>query len=131
MPLACTFPDCVPTIGGGVGGRVCQRPSARAAPSGPRRRNSTKTPRRMRLSGAPLAVTVPAPSGRPHDIYRCPTCQTALWSDYGRRGSLRFVRVGTLDDPAALPPDVHIFTRSKLPWIALPPDVPAFSVYYE
>ena len=83
------------------------------------------------LSGAPLAVTVPAPSGRPHDIYRCPTCQTALWSDYGRRGSLRFVRVGTLDDPAALPPDVHIFTRSKLPWVALPPDTPAFAVYYE
>ena len=83
------------------------------------------------LSGAPLAVTVPAPSGRPHDIYRCRTCQTALWSDYGRRGSLRFVRVGTLDDPAALPPDVHIFTRSKLPWVALPPEVPAFAVYYE
>jgi hypothetical protein len=83
------------------------------------------------VSGAPVGVTVPAPSGRPHDIYRCPACQTALWSDYGRRGVLRFVRIGTLDDATALPPDVHIFTRSKLPWVTLPPRVPAFAVYYE
>ena len=83
------------------------------------------------LSGAPQPITVPAPSGRPHDIYRCPACQTALWSDYGRRGVLGFLRVGTLDDASALPPDVHIFTQSKLPWVTLPPDVPAFAVYYE
>ncbi|HVZ90321.1 MAG TPA: GFA family protein [Rhizomicrobium sp.] len=83
------------------------------------------------LSGAPVAVTVPTDSGRPHDIYRCPDCQTALWSDYGRRGVLRFVRVGTLEDPKALKPDVHIFTRSKQPWVGLPPDIPAFEVYYD
>jgi hypothetical protein len=82
------------------------------------------------LSGAPEPVAVPAPSGRPHDIYRCPVCRTALWSDYGRR-RMRFVRVGTLDDASALPPDVHIFTRSKLPWVGLPADTPAFEVYYD
>ena len=74
---------------------------------------------------------MPTDSGRPHDIYRCRTCRTALWSDYGRRPALRFVRVGTLDDASALPPDVHIFTRSKLPWIGLPKEVPAFAVYYD
>lgn len=79
----------------------------------------------------PEPVAMPTESGRPHDIHRCPVCQVTLWSDYGRRPSLRFVRVGTLDDPAALPPDVHIFTRSKLPWIRLPEDVPAVEVYYE
>ncbi len=83
------------------------------------------------LSGAPEPVPVPTDSGRPHDIYRCPTCRTAVWSDYGRRGVMLFVRVGTLDDPAALPPDVHIYTRSKLPWIRLPDGVPAFEAYYE
>ena len=83
------------------------------------------------LSGAPEPTPVPTDSGRPHDIYRCPDCETALWSDYGRRPELRFVRVGTLDDPSALPPDVHIFTRSKLPWVVLPPSVPAFDIYYE
>lgn len=83
------------------------------------------------LSGAPEPVTVPTDSGRPHDIYRCPTCQIALWSDYGRRRVMSFVRVGTLDDPSALKPDVHIFTRSKQPWVGLPPDVPAFDVYYD
>ena len=71
------------------------------------------------LSGALEPVAVPTGSGRPHDIHRCRACRTALWSDYGRRPALRFVRVGTLDEPARLPPDVHIYTRSKLPWIEL------------
>jgi hypothetical protein len=53
-----------------------------------------------------------------------------VWSHYGGLTKLRFVRVGTLDDPAALPPDVHIYPRSKLPWIALPQGVPAFAAYY-
>ena len=82
------------------------------------------------LSGEPEPVAVPTSSGRPHDIHRCPTCRTALWSDYGRRG-FRFVRAGTLDHPSALKPDVHIFTHSKLPWVALPADTPSFDVYYE
>jgi hypothetical protein len=82
------------------------------------------------LAGEPRAVLVPTDSGRPHDIHRCPNCQTALWSDYGRRPGLRFVRVVTLDTPSALPPDVHIFTRTKQPWVGLPEDAPAFEVYY-
>jgi hypothetical protein len=90
-----------------------------------------ETARITLLSGDPAPVAVPTDSGRPHDIYRCPACQTALWSDYGGRPPLRFVRVGTLDESQALPPDVHIFTRSKLPWIELPKGVPAFEVYYD
>lgn len=83
------------------------------------------------LAGPPVAIAVPTDSGGPHDVYRCGTCQTALWSDYGRRPGLRFVRVGTLEEPSAVPPDVHIFTRSKQPWVGLPPEVPAFAVYYD
>jgi hypothetical protein len=90
-----------------------------------------ETDRISLLSGEPAPVGVPTDSGRPHEIYRCPACQTALWSDYGGRPALRFVRVGTLDDPTALAPDVHIFTRSKLPWVRLPEGVPAFDVYYD
>ena len=90
-----------------------------------------ETDRIALLAGAPELVPVPTDSGRPHDVYRCPTCKTAVWSDYGRRGVLRFVRVGTLDGPAALPPDAHIFTRSKLPWVAIPDDQPAFEVFYD
>jgi hypothetical protein len=82
-------------------------------------------------STQPVPVTVPSESGRPHDIYRCPVCQSALWSDYGRRPALRFVRVATLDDPSALPPQAHIFTRSKLRWVHLPKGVPAFEAYYD
>ena len=83
-------------------------------------------------SGVPQASPVPTFSGRPHDVHRCPTCYTAVWSDYGHRAGLRFVRVGTLDDPAAVAPDVHIFThQSKAPWVMLPKSVPAFEVYYD
>ena len=83
------------------------------------------------LSGDPRPVEMKTDSGRPHDIYRCPQCQTALWSDYGRRPALRFVRVTTLDDPKALEPDVHIFTCTKLPWVRLPDDARAFEIYYD
>ncbi len=90
-----------------------------------------ETDRVTLLAGDPEPVPVPTDSGRPHDIWRCPVCRTAVWSNYGGRAALRFVRVGTLDDPVALAPDVHIYTRSKLPWIELPEGVPAFEAYYD
>jgi hypothetical protein len=83
------------------------------------------------LSGQPEPIGVPTDSGEPHVIHRCPACRTALWSIYSGRTAIRFVRTGTLDDPAALAPDVHIFTRSKLPWVGLPDGVPAFEEFYE
>jgi hypothetical protein len=83
------------------------------------------------LSGNPEPVAVPTDSGRPHEIYRCPSCRVAVWSVYGARHKLLFVRVGTLDEPAALTPDVHIYVRSKLPWVALPEGVPSFDAYYD
>ena len=83
------------------------------------------------LSGNPEATGMPTDSGRPHEIHRCPSCRTAVWSVYGGRPVLRFVRVGTLDTPSALAPDVHIYTRSKQPWITLPPEIPAFEAYYD
>jgi hypothetical protein len=90
-----------------------------------------ETDRIQLLRGRPEPVEVPTGSGRPHDIHRCGTCRTALWSDYGRRPPLRFVRVGTLDDPAALPPDAHIFTASKLPWVELGGAAPVFAAFYD
>ncbi len=83
------------------------------------------------LSGETAPSAMPTDSGRPHHVHRCTACGTALWSEYGGRSSLRFARVGTLDDPAALTPDVHIYVRSKLPWVALPDGVPAFEAYYD
>ncbi len=82
-------------------------------------------------SGDPQPFAMPTDSGRPHQVYRCPTCGTAVWSEYGGLKVLRFVRVGTLDDPTALVPDVHIYVRSKLPWVTLPADLPAFEAYYD
>lgn len=82
-------------------------------------------------SGEPVVTELQSGDGGHHDVYRCPDCLCAVWSDYGRKPYRRFVRVGTLDDPTALSPDVHIFTRSKQPWVRLPDDVPAFEVFYD
>ncbi|HEY1614730.1 MAG TPA: GFA family protein [Rhizomicrobium sp.] len=90
-----------------------------------------ETDRIARLTGETEAVTMPTDSGRPHHIHRCPACRIAVWSDYGGRPQFRFVRVGTLDEPGLLPPDAHIFTRSRLPWVELPADVPAYEIYYD
>jgi hypothetical protein len=90
-----------------------------------------ETDRVTLLSGNPEPVAVPTDSGRPHEIYRCSSCRIAVWSVYGTGRKLLFVRVGTLDDPAALTPDVHIYVRSKLPWLALPEGTPSFETYYD
>ena len=82
-------------------------------------------------STEPIRVTMKTDSGRPHDIYRCPECQSAVWSDYSRRGVMVFLRVATLDGPHGIEPDVHIFTRSKLPWVQLPPGARRFEEYYD
>jgi hypothetical protein len=82
------------------------------------------------LAGAPQPVEAPRDDGSKQLIFRCPTCQVAVFSQYGRP-EVMFVRGGTLDQPSGIAPDVHIFTRSKLPWITLPDSVPAFEVYYD
>jgi hypothetical protein len=83
-------------------------------------------------AGAPELVTIPTLSGKGQKVARCPTCRIALWSNYAGAGDLvRFVRVGTLDEPDRLPPDIHIFTASKQPWVVLPAGVPALPEYYD
>jgi hypothetical protein len=82
------------------------------------------------LAGEPQPAEAPRPSGKPQTIWRCPSCKVALYSQY-THPQVRFVRVGTLDDPSAVAPDAHIFTRTKLPWVRLPDSVPAFEVYYD
>jgi hypothetical protein len=88
--------------------------------------------RAVLLSGAPEVVLTPSNSGKGQKIARCPTCRIALWSNYAGAGdAVRFVRVGTLDEPDRLPPDIHIFTASKQPWVILPPDKPAVPEFYD
>ena len=88
------------------------------------------------LQGEVADVEVPSPSGAGQRISRCPKCQVAVWSYYlvaygGSGNSIRFIRVGTLDVPAAMPPDVHIYTSSKQPWVVLPPGALAVEEYYD
>ncbi|MGB5103672.1 MAG: GFA family protein [Steroidobacteraceae bacterium] len=83
------------------------------------------------LQGEPMVVDTPSNSGKGQRIARCPQCWIALWSNYAGAGeAIRFVRVGTLDEADRLPPDIHIFTASKQPWVVLLPGVPAVPEYY-
>jgi hypothetical protein len=82
------------------------------------------------LAGAPRAVDVPRDDGSSQRVFRCPTCQVAVFSIY-TRPAVRFVRGGTLDDPTGVAPDAHIYTRSKVDWLTLPESVPAFDEYYD
>ena len=82
------------------------------------------------LQGEPLAIELPRDDGSVQQVFRCSSCQVALYSHY-TRPEVAFVRAGTLDDPRGIEPDVHIFTRSKVDWVILPESAPAFDVYYD
>ena len=84
------------------------------------------------LAAEPELVNTPSESGSGQNIARCPKCRIAVWSNYSGAGRLvRFVRVGTLDTPDVLPPNIHIFTASKQPWVVIPPATPAMPEYYD
>jgi hypothetical protein len=88
--------------------------------------------RLINLGVEPEIVDTPSESGLGQKIARCPTCCVAVWSHYAGSGPVvAFVRVGTLDNPDLLPPDVHIFTATKQPWVVLPEGTPAVAEYYE
>ena len=82
------------------------------------------------IEGEPVAVDVPRDDGSTQRIYRCPTCEVAVYSVYGSPKAL-FVRGGTLDEPRSVVPDVHIFVRSKVDWVTLPEGVRAFDEFYD
>jgi hypothetical protein len=84
------------------------------------------------VQGEPVMVLTPSNSGNGQKIWRCPECCVALWSNYSGAGdSVRFVRVGTLDDANLLPPDIHIFTTSRQPWVVIPQGQLAVAEYYD
>ena len=108
--------------------RWCQRQSGSALAINA----MIETDRVERLEGEPEAVDLPTPSGAGQRVLRCPRCRVAVWSHYLRAGTkLAFVRVGSLDDPDRFPPDIHIHTVSKQPWVRLPEGVPAMPAYYD
>jgi hypothetical protein len=85
----------------------------------------------MLLEGEVEIIATPSASGKGQKIARCPRCRLALWSNYAGAGdAVRFVRIGTLDDPDRFPPDIHIYTSTKQPWVTLPPHLPAVPEYY-
>jgi hypothetical protein len=108
--------------------RYCQRESGAAFAL-----NAMIERERLQLTAAaPVIVDTPTLSGKGQKVARCPQCQVAVYSHYAGLGELAcFVRVGSLDEPDRLPPDLHIFTASKQPWVVLPPGARAFEEYYD
>lgn len=88
---------------------------------------------RVRLTSGELEVIdTPSESGKGQQVCRCSTCKTAMWSIYAGAGpKFLFLRVGALDQPELSPPDIHIFTDSKQPWVQLPADAPAVAQFYD
>ncbi|WP_395332792.1 GFA family protein [Novosphingobium sp. BL-8H] len=108
--------------------RWCQRESGTAFAL-----NAVIEADRVELIGeaAPERIDTPSLSGKGQAILRCPTCKVALWSHYGGAGDKAdYVRVGTLDDPDTCPPDVHVFTESKQPWVVLPENAEQYPIFY-
>ena len=86
------------------------------------------------ISGKIEEIVVDSPSGQGQTIARCPNCKVAVWSNYymgGLKEKVRFIRVGTLDNPDLLPPDVHIYTSTKQPWVIIPPHHYAVEELYD
>lgn len=85
----------------------------------------------INLGAEPDLVRTPSESGLGQLIARCPKCKIAVWSNYAAAGPVvKFVRVGTLDNPDVCPPEIHIFTQSKQPWVQIPENIPAVPEYY-
>jgi hypothetical protein len=89
-----------------------------------------ETDRLELLAGEPQAVDAPRDDGSVQRIFRCPTCQVAVFSEYGRP-EVKFVRGGTLDEPRSIAPDIHIFTKSKVGWVEIPDAQPAVEIFYD
>jgi hypothetical protein len=84
------------------------------------------------LKGAPVKATLPSLSGKGQVFWRCADCGITLWSNYAGAGpKFDFLRAGTLDDPSVTPPDIHIYTSTKQPWVILPDGVPAVEEFYK
>jgi len=108
--------------------RWCQRESGASFALNP----MLEAERVTHLAAEPELVNTPSESGSGQNIARCPKCRIAVWSNYSGAGPLvRFVRVGTLDTPDVLPPNIHIFTASKQPWVVIPSGTPAMPEYYD
>lgn len=86
------------------------------------------------LKGDIEVIETPSPSGSGQMIARCPKCRVAVWSNYNMfipGDRVRFVRVGSLDNPNRCPPDVHIYTSTKLDWVILPEGDQVAEEFYE
>jgi hypothetical protein len=65
-------------------------------------------------------------SGAPLSREHCGKCGSPIRSVPSASPKLIAVKSGTLDDPSAFAPAMHIWVQSKLPWVTIPDGIPTF-----
>ena len=75
----------------------------------------------------PKSFKLTAGNGKHHEVFFCDAAHTCGANITCRRAIPCWFASERL---IIRKPDVHIFTRSKVPWLDLPKDVPAFESFY-
>lgn len=78
----------------------------------------------LQVTGECIEGKQPKPDGSTLSIFGCPHCLSRIYSVNSSRPQLITLRLGTFDDSASFAPDVHIWIRSKQPWVVLPEGAP-------
>ncbi|EWG37779.1 hypothetical protein FVEG_01270 [Fusarium verticillioides 7600] len=123
------LPSAPPTI---VGSSSYLDPIPAAIhPAFARLTSADSTAREPRPEAEPVSVCLPTASGVGQTLVGCPVCHTGLWNYYADAGPhLSYVRVGTLDRPWDIQPDVHIYTQGRQSWVTVNDGKPSFEGYY-
>jgi hypothetical protein len=69
--------------------------------------------------------------GRMRRLKICGACHTHLWSEPPRRPTMAVVLATTLRQHREFEPVAHIWTKSALPWVALPHGVATYDTQPE
>lgn len=83
------------------------------------------------LQGATALHTAAVENGRIKRAVACPSCGIQVWGISGRNPDVLVVRPGTLDDRTGLAPVAHMWTRSRQPWVQIPPGMAQFETQPE
>ena len=93
--------------------------------------NSSVLENTLIVEGEVSSTELKAGSGASYKTYFCTKCGNYVYADYDSAVGRLTVRTKTLDNSEKFPPQVHIFTKDKDPWLNLSEDVICFKEMYD
>ena len=93
--------------------------------------NSSILENTLIVEGEVSSTELKAGSGASYKTYFCTKCGNYVYADYDSAVGRLTVRTKTLDNSEKFPPQVHIFTKDKDPWLNLSEDVICFKEMYD